>query len=387
MRAVDELEAWGWARRWSGTDPYEGLNAKRLGGLKRTPLGRRLLIQAVKRSPLELRPALGISPGLDAATVGQVLSAYSRLQRLGAEAQRERVAWAIDALERLRSTAFAEPCWGYHFDVETRVFGYPASGPNTIATAFAGFGLLDAHVHLHDDRARRLLGGVAEFFTRRTGRGTDAAGTWFGYLPGDQTSIHNANLLVCAFLARYADATGGTEVLDDVRAGVAYALACQRPDGSWPYGERDDLGWVDNHHTGYVLDSLRHCMGISGLDGVEAAYRRGLEYYAATFFEPDGAPRFYSTRAYPIDGVAVAQSLHTLSLAAEFDPSYVELAARVLDYALAKMRRPDGAFVFQRHRWWVDRSAHLRWVQAPMLDALTLVEVRQAGRQSEEALA
>ncbi len=216
----------------------------------------------------------------------------------------------------------------------------------------------------------------------RTRRGATSA-----TCPGTRPAIHNANLLACAFLARYAEATGNAQPLDDVRAGVRHALAAQRPDGSWPYGAREDLGWVDNHHTGYVLDSLRHCLAVPGLEAAEPAYRRGLAFYAERFFEADGAPRFFSTRTYPIDGLCVAQSLHTLSLATELDDSHGPLGERVLDYALAKMRRPDGAFVFQRHRGWVDRAAHVRWVEAPMLDALTLVEVRQGRRHSEGALA
>ena len=36
-----------------------------------------------------------------------------------------------------------------------------------------------------------------------------------------------------------------------------------------------------------------------------------------------------------------------------------------------RLARPDGAFVFQRERFWVNRTAHPRWVQAPMLAALT----------------
>jgi hypothetical protein len=34
------------------------------------------------------------------------------------------------------------------------------------------------------------------------------------------------------------------------------------------------------------------------------------------------------------------------------------------------MRRGDGAFAFQRHRTFVNRAPHVRWVEAPMLSAL-----------------
>ena len=39
---------------------------------------------------------------------------------------------------------------------------------------------------------------------------------------------------------------------------IQYTAQHQRPDGSWYYGEADNLHWVDNFHTAYVLDSFKH---------------------------------------------------------------------------------------------------------------------------------
>src|SRR5262245_36345551 len=79
------LARWGDERGWHGTDPYEGLSSTRrvVRPLKRTALGRRLLIQGVKRSPLDLRPVLGIEHKPDAASVAWSVSALSRDGFLG----------------------------------------------------------------------------------------------------------------------------------------------------------------------------------------------------------------------------------------------------------------------------------------------------------------
>ena len=37
------------------------------------------------------------------------------------------------------------------------------------------------------------------------------------------------------------------------------SVSAQRPDGSWPYAEGEGHGWVDNFHTGYVLEALAIC--------------------------------------------------------------------------------------------------------------------------------
>ena len=78
--AVVRIRAWGEAREWKGYDPYDALNspAARVLSLG-TTLGRRMLTQTVKLSPLNLRPALGVKPEWNAKALGLVASAYARL--------------------------------------------------------------------------------------------------------------------------------------------------------------------------------------------------------------------------------------------------------------------------------------------------------------------
>lgn len=287
------LERWGAERAWRGTDPYEGLNAHRrmVAPLKATPMGRRLLIQAVKHSPADLRPLLGIAPSVSAASIAWVVSAYARCGFLDAEEARGKLTVALGLLDQLRSGYFAEPCWGYHFDFQSRVVHYRRDEPNTIATAFAGCALLDAHERLGDSS---LLDGavqVAEFLMRRVGQTQTDEGAYFGYHPGDSSPIHNSNLLACAVLARASAATEDEKMAQAAAAGLHYSIAHQRPDGSWPYGELANLGWVDNFHTGYVLDALRTCIdsGIGGTDA-ENAWHRGVSFYQRTLFLSDGTP-------------------------------------------------------------------------------------------------
>src|SRR4051794_8554652 len=71
---VKALEAWARARGWRGTDPYDGLNARRLiGPLRRTVMGRRLGIQLVKRSPIDVRPLLAVPPARSAVTLAHAV--------------------------------------------------------------------------------------------------------------------------------------------------------------------------------------------------------------------------------------------------------------------------------------------------------------------------
>lgn len=365
VEAARRLEAWGSSREWAGSDPYDGLNATRFSGLLRQSVaGRKILTQAVKRSPLDLRRVLGISSGRSAAAVAAVASAYARNGFLPDEEAGAKLSDAVRLLESLRCEGFDELCWGYHFDVQTRVFFYPRGAPNTIATAFAGAALLDAYESTDDGRLLEQSVSACEFFLRRVPQTPAGEGAYFGYLVGDRTPIHNANMLVCALLARAGRHTGRRDLLDAADAGVAYTLAHQAEDGSWPYGEEPHLRWIDGFHTGYVLDALRECVR-AGLPSARGeALDRGLAFYRGALFLADGTPKYTTDSTYPIDIQCVAQGIQTFSLAG--DP----WALTVFRFALRRMRRPDGAFAFQRRRLWRNDAPHLRWGQAPMLLAL-----------------
>ncbi len=371
LDAARALERWGGARDWIGTDPYDALNHTRLVPALRSRLASRVVMQMVKRSPVDLRPLLGVPPALSSVTLAYLVGVYSRAGFLPREAAQAKLERSIDRLLEARCLGFDEPCWGYHFDVHTRVFSYPKGAPNTIATAFAGLALLDAHEYTGDQRALEYAHGAAEFFLRHVPQTDEAGGAFFGYLVGDRTPIHNSSMLVSALLARLGRRLNRPELTSAAGAGAGYTIARQRPDGSWPYGELPHLGWVDNFHTGYVLECLLTCYEQEAGSGVLGALERGLEFYATALFRRDGAPKYTPTAQYPIDCQCVAQAIQTFARAATLFPDYRAWADRAFDFALRRMRRADGAFIFQRRRLWVNRTPHMRWCEAPMLLALT----------------
>ena len=368
LKVLRDLESWGLARDWAGYDLYDGLNATRLAPkLWRAPMGRRLTMQVVKRSPVNLRPTLGIEPEQDSASVAWVVSSYAKGGFRSEEEELERLHHALDILERLRLKRYDYPCWGYHYDFQSRVFFYSKEDPNAIATTYAGMALLDAYERLGDRRLLDAARGVGEFFLNLVPQTETGAGAYFGYLVGDRSPIHNSNLHICGLLARLSEHFDDERYAPAVSAGVRYSLERQRPDGAWPYGERPNLRWVDNFHTGYVLDSLRICLDSGLTPEVEPALDRGLAYYREHLFLADGTPKYFSGKTYPIDTQSVAQAIQTFAIAASRDASFAEPAWKVFEWAVANMRRPDGAFYFQRRRHWVNPVPHMRGVVASML--------------------
>ena len=127
---------------------------------------------------------------------------------------------------------------------------------------------------------------------------------------------------------------------------------------------------MDGFHTGYVLESLFVCAE-SGVAVNAESIARGLDYYRERFFGEDGTPRYYESSTYPIDIQCAAQGIQTFARCSAAEPALEETAWSIFDYALRKLRRRDGAFIFQRRRFWQNRTPHMRWAAAPMLLAMT----------------
>jgi hypothetical protein len=363
------LETWGHEHGWSGTDQYDALNATRVPAfVVSRPFGRRLVIQAVKRSPLDLRPLLGIEPGVNAVSLAWVARAYAIGGFLPDREAERRLTEVLDRLEHLR-LAYEEPCWGYHFDFQSRVFFYPRSTPNSIATVFAGMAYLDAYERLGDAELLDVADGVGRFFLRHVPQTSDSPGAFFGYLPGDRSPIHNSNLLTAALLARVSALTGDERMRTAARESVCWSTARQRPDGSWPYGERPNLQWVDNFHTGYVLEALDTCAR-AGIEEAAEPLEKGLAYYRARLFLSDGTPKYFENKTHPIDMWCVAQAIQTFSIVSDLDHGSLDQALDVFAFALREMRARDGGFIFQRTRVWRNSARHVRGVVAPMVLAL-----------------
>ena len=131
--------------------------------------------------------------------------------------------------------------------------------------------------------------------------------------------------------------------------------------------------WIDNFHTGYNLDSLKCYLESTGDQAYAPQLKRGIEYYAANFFEATGRPRYYHNRAQPIDIQCASQAIETL---AKFSPGCREalpLALRVARWTIAHLQDADGHFYYRRYPLLTARAPMLHWGQATMYHALSLL--------------
>jgi hypothetical protein len=383
-----------------GYDPYDALTGTRVPSwVHSRPRARQVLVQVRKRVPFNLAPLLGIEPRLIAKALACFLTAEARLEAAGVAATsatggtppsgalasgarfdraRELVALIDQAAGNCGGGA-----WGYEFDAQLRWGFYGAGTPNLVATVFCGRGFAEAaatwEVPEWEDRAREAARYLVDKQLRKDGAGRP----FFAYTPDSPRLIHNANFLGAGFVAAAGARFGMTTWPTLALEAAATSLAAQRPDGSWPYGEGSNLGWSDNFHTAYNLDSLIEVWLATGDAAARAALELGVAHWARDFFGPSGEPKYYPSKPLPYDIHSAATAVDLAARLATWGFATGDLARRVATWTRANLVDPhSGHTYFQKHRLFTDKRAFVRWGDAHWALAEASLALLGAGRRS-----
>jgi hypothetical protein len=386
----EQLAAWCRARGHAGHDPFDALNSRlfRATPLRRSRLARLAWTQALKRSPVNLRPLALVPAGKNPkGTALFALAALARFRTTGAEGDGREARALVEDLLAARVETPAGAAWGYNFDWQGRAFYAPRGTPTVVPTAFAVRALIEA-AHTFEARADGPYLGAARaacaFIRRdlnRSAEGPDEV--CFSYTPLDRTRVFNASLLAGEALAAVGHLTGERELLDEAVRAARYVVRRQRADGSWAYGADSYQSWADNFHTAFILTSLaridRACepaRGAGPTTELRASLARGYAFWRDSFFLADGWPKYYHSTAYPADAHSAGAAVVALAELDQLEPDARALAARVAGWAVRELFDRRGFFQYQRRRLYRVRTPYMRWSQAWMAYALAkLLEV------------
>ena len=327
------------------------------------------MVQCNRRSPFNFRRILGVPKGRNPKAIALCASAFLKLRGTpigdrNLETVHQLLSWLVEN----RSQDFAGISWGYNFDWQSRSFFVAKGSPNAVCTIFAASAFLDAFEMFGDPRYLEVARESCVFLIRELLVRQDGE-IHFRYIPAQDTQIHNVNLLAAALLARTAKSTGESQWIDYARDAITFSMNRQRTDGSWPYGEASNLQWIDNYHTGYNIVALQQYQRYCGDYRFMSVVRNAYDFWERHLFMPDGAPKLYHDRRYPVDIHCVAQAILTYL---ELDlPDREEKLTRIVHWALRYMWSSRGYFWFQRHRFYVTRIPYVRWSTAWMLYALS----------------
>lgn len=270
--ALSRLDTFMLQSNYAGPDPYDGLNSP-LARLAIGKIPRQILLQGVKRAPLDVRSMLGIKPVRMSKTMGLVASSLLVAPWLP-DAHGRSETMAVELANRSN----ADGGWGYEFDVQMRWGYYGAGTSNVIATTFVV------------DALRRITTGETDSWTWK-----DQVASWISrdlggcgyisYVKANPALIHNANVLGAMTLYR----CNPEDYL--IRTALERTLQAQNSDGSWNYGSDKSTSWVDSFHSAYILWGLKELQTLDS--SITPALEKGLEFWLEHCFAK-GLPKYYA---------------------------------------------------------------------------------------------
>ena len=347
---------------------------------------RLLWTQIVARSPVHLRGALRVQPGINPEA--PALFARANLDCLAADSATSFVSrarhcldWLVEHDSSLHGNYHGR-CWGYHHAWQSPGFYQPPHFPNCYITTIVAGALLHGYRALGTPAYLDAARSAADFILRdlRVFH-EDNEEKCIGYVPDlrIQFVVINVNALAAAMLAEIAQQTGEVELTTQARKLMTFVVRQQTPAGAWHYtvNPRHSLVAHDNYHTGMILDALLTYQQATGDRRFHQAYEKGLQFYRTELFLPDGAPKWTSADVLPHDVHGSAQGILTFALAGDH-----ETATRIAKWGIQHFYKDDGAFAYQEGRFFSKRFTLFHWCNGWM--ARGLAALLRAERESFE---
>jgi len=373
-KSLSELIKYIEEERYEGYDPYDALKSPlfNLPFFRNNKLIRFGTQQLVKRSPINLRKLLAVPKGKNPVTLGLSIQAYSYLYKIYPEQRNdylERIDRSIDELVELVPEGYSGNCWGYDFDWEARYASIPAYQPTIVATGFVVNSLFECYLLTGNEKAKELIISTKDFVLKDIHRTYEDDGSFiFSYSPFDEQKVFNASMKGVRILSFIYHFTNEEELKTTALKAAEFVVNAQNDNGSWYYSKKATGEWVDNYHTGYILDCLddfnKYCEPAA--KKYELSLKKGIEYYKKNFFEADRIPKFYNNNKYPIDCTSAAQSILTLTRFGEH-----ETAKNVASYIIDAMQDEKGYFYFRKFKNYQIKTSFMRWSNAWMFVALS----------------
>jgi rhamnogalacturonyl hydrolase YesR len=341
------------------------------------------LQQAVRQSPINIRPLVGVKPLPSTKGRGYMAAGYLKLFSLTGDPEyRQKALTNLDWLVKHKSPKYREYSWANHFGYSSRGGHYSKDESIIVWTSLIGQAFLDAYEMFGQQKFLDVAESACRWILGLPRERTET-GTCLSYHMLEQHCVHNANMLGGAMLARTWRYARKPEYLEMASASMQYSCSRQRPDGSWWYGEEQKYRWIDNFHTGYNLDSLECYIESTGDQTYAQGLKAGFEYFKNTFFEKSGRPKYYHDRAQPIDIQCAAQAIETLTKFAAEGPDVLPLAKKVADWTIANMQDRDGHFYYRKYPLLTAKAPMMHWGQGTMYVALAQLVSACAAEQRQ----
>lgn len=377
ITVLDNVFSWSKKQDFSGHNKHDGLNSALLHLLFGWSKWSRICaIQFIMRSPVNLRPFLGVSKTINPKGLGLfVLGLLDREKMDPGKGFLSEAENLLNLLLSIRSKGrWTGSSWGYPYPWQDLGFYALPHTPNAVVTCFVCEAFLEAFRLTGNEKYLSVVGESIEFFCNDlTVLYENEGKLCLAYMPMPMTMrVMDVSILIGAVIAQYAKLTGQRHLVAIARKLVRFVVDKQTDYHAWFYTDppEDSLIRHDNYHTGFILDALWRYMAATGEWDWRENYERGLKFYAEKLFNDDGSPRWMSDKNFPHDVHGAAQGLISFSIAVRNGYNYKELLGKIADWALTHLYNNNGRFYYQ-HCWWgVKKFTLLRWCNAWMFRGL-----------------
>ncbi|EMA45337.1 hypothetical protein [Halococcus saccharolyticus] len=384
-------------REYTGWDYGDGMSSRLLQGLPVENKWLNIAVQeTIKRAPVNVRRLFLVEQRRNYKGTALFAMANLTADQLdlsgGVESENGRrttgVDYAAEAREccewlvEHRTPGYAGFCGAHRHEIQhLDIKGLPEY-PDMVSTSYAVRALLaasDAGLDAGSAAAYpEIVESVAKFIDEDLEYEEIPEGARMKYVPTWSSDHYTLNAVALGGVTlleladRFDDPTHrerGEKLLD-------YVVSRQRPEGGWMYRDPPSASHLsmDNHHNGFVIESLLRHRELTGSDRYADSLDDGLAFYRDELFAPDGAPNWDESNAHPRDIHAAAQGIIVFSRAGAF-----EVAERILDWTVGNLYAGNGRFHFRQERFYTKRITLMRWCEAWMAYAVaTYLDRRRA---------
>jgi hypothetical protein len=380
---------WAEEQNYAGYGKFDALNSPilyKLAGKNRYLRGG--FTYAVSRSPFNIRPLLGVKKHEHPKALALFARSYFNLYTLSHDN-----IWLDKGLRLLNrlldfslNLHYSGHCWGAGHPRQNTKFYDDGNLPGAVITVEVAEAFLDAYLITGRQGYLDIASSAMLFITNDLVEIENTGELLcYSYIPNSTWKVVNANAKIAAFLARLASLVEDDELASKAWANMHWVLSRQTDDGAWFYADPPRASHVkhDNYHTGFVLSSLLQYMTTSTDERWQDSYIKGLEFYKDKLFLPNGTPKWRANRVYPLDIHGAAQGILNFALAVSRLSSAMEEAQKTFKWVTRTMLSGEGRFYYQKGALWTKRYTLMRWCQAWMSYALSVLLLVKTNLQSE----